>query len=479
MRAVAAAVLALVTVSLVTGLTVGAVPSRADEPEAVVGARGVGDAYFPLDGNGGYDVEHYDVRVRYDFARERLVGRAVLTIVPDVSLRQFNLDLLLRATSVRVQGRRATFRKRGGHELVVTPHRPLTAGRAVKVAVRYAGFPGRHEYLGENNWLADRHEVVTINQPHMAPWWFPANDHPTDRATFRIAVTVPRGMKVISNGRLQGRERRGRLQTWHWRARDPLVPYLAYFAAGRFAVEKGRTAGLPWHNAVSSRLPAPARRQSLRQLRRSASIITRLQRDLGPYPFETTGGVVTALPAGFALENQTRPVYWPLGRRSTWLLVHELAHQWFGNHVSLTAWRDIWVNEGAATFMEHRFVEAGGGRSVAAWLRAEYDAHPPGDPFWRLTIGDPGPARLFAWPVYDRGAMTMQALRQRIGDEDFWTLLRTWIARHGRGHASSADFEALAEEISGTDLDAFFDAWLRTSRRPARTVETGLVPAPV
>src|SRR5690606_2995935 len=148
------------------------------------------------------DVRRYDVRVRYDFDRRRLVGHTVLTLVPEVALRRFNLDLLLPASSVRVDGQKAAHRSRAGHELVVTPRRPLRAGRVVRVAVRYAGFPGRHAYVGERNWLASEGEVVTMNQPHMAPWWFPANDHPSDRARFRIAVTVPRGMTVVSNGRL-------------------------------------------------------------------------------------------------------------------------------------------------------------------------------------------------------------------------------------------------------------------------------------
>lgn len=476
---VAALVLAL-TASL--GALTGA-PSAARDADRVVvdgtgvGARGTGDSYFPLDGNGGYDVRHYDVRVRYDFARAHLRGRTVLTLVPERVLARFNLDLLLTADQVLVDGTPAAFRKDGAHELVVTPRQPLAAGEPVTVAVRYAGFPGRRGYLGERNWLADDAEVVTMNQPHMAPWWFPANDHPSDKATFRIAVTVPSRMTVVSNGRLVERRTRGRVRTWHWRARDPMAPYLAFFAAGRFEVERGSTAGLPWHNAVSSRLPASVRRASLRQLRRSADVVSGLERDLGPYPFETTGGVVTALPAGFALENQTRPIYWPLGRGSTWVLVHELAHQWFGNTVSVARWRDIWVNEGAATFMEHRWVESHGGRSVASWLGQEYDAYAPQDSFWRLTIGDPGPDHLFDWAVYHRGAMTMQALRQRIGEADFWTLLRTWIRRHDGSHASSAQFEALAEEVSGEELDGFFEAWLRTPARPARTADNGLVPS--
>lgn len=481
-RARLTTLVAAVLVVSSAGLSLNAVPASPETPapparaaKAVVGAPGVGDSYFPLDGNGGYDVRHYDVRVRYDFARRRLVGRTVLTLVPEVRLRRFNLDLLLRATSVRIDGRPASFRARRGHELVIKPRRPLRAGRAVKVAVRYAGFPERHAYAGESNWLADRHEVVTMNQPHMAPWWFPANDHPSDRATFRIAVTVPRGMSVISNGRLLERRARGKDVTWHWRARDPMVPYLAYFAAGRFDVEAGRTKGLPWYNAVSSRLPARARRESLRQLRRSAAIVRRLERDLGPYPFETTGGVVTSLPAGFALENQTRPVYWPLGRGSTWLLVHELAHQWFGNSVSVARWRDIWLNEGAATFMEVYYDEARGGTTGRQWLRQMHRVLTPGTGFWKSRIGNPGRRGIFDWPVYGRGGMTLQALRQRVGEEHFWQILRTWISERADGNGTSRQFERLAERVSGEDLGSFFQAWLRDRKRPARTADNGLL----
>lgn len=469
--------LGAVMTALVLGLlagTVGLVAPTAGETSPSVGGRGIGDSYFPLDGNGGYDVRHYDVRVRYDFARQHLGGTATLTLVPSTPLKRFNLDLLLKASSVKVDGVKAAFRKDGAHELVVTPRKVLTAGRAVKVTVRYAGFPDRQRYRGQSNWLASRHEVLTINQPHMAPWWFPANDHPSDKATFRVAVTVPKGKRVISNGRLLSRVKKGRTQTWHWAARDPMATYLAFFAAGDFVVERGATDGLPWYNAVSTRLGKREQRQSLTQLRRSARLVRQMERDLGPYPFETTGGVVTSLPAGFALENQTRPTYWPLNSSSTWVLVHELAHQWFGDTVSVHRWRDIWLNEGAASFMEVRHVERSGGPTAAQWLREQYAAFAPKDTFWQVPIGRPGPKHLFDDAVYLRGAMTMQALRQRIGEDEFWALLRRWLATHDGGTVTSAQFEAMAAEVSGEDLRSFFTAWLRTPGKPAATRDNGL-----
>ena len=444
---------------------------------ATAGSKGVGDAYFPLDGNGGYDVRHYDLDVRYDFARGRLVGRAVLTLVPRVSLRRFNLDLLLDVSSVRVAGARARHRKDGAHELVVTPRRALVKGRRTKVVVRYSGRPGELRYQGASRWLADRHEVITMGEPHMAPWWFPSNDHPSDKATFAVSVTVPRGKEAISNGRLVKRVAHSRSVTWHWRSRDPMATYLAFFTAGDFAIQRGTRAGLPWYNAVSRRLPARQERASLRHLRRTASLVAQLEKDLGDYPFEAVGGVVTSLRPGFALETQTRPTYAALTRDSTWLMVHELAHQWFGNTVSVRRWQDIWLNEGAASFMEHRYEESIGGRPAREWLAETYASYAAQDPFWDVPIGAPGKRRLFDWAVYERGAMTMQALRNRIGEKPFWQLLRSWLAQHRNANASSAQFQDLAEQVSGLDLDAFFRAWLVTPSRPAQTAANGLDPA--
>lgn len=440
-----------------------------------VGAPGVGDPYFPRDGNGGIDVRHYDVRVAYDFSRGRLTGRAALRVVPTQDLSRFNLDLLLPTTSVTVAGQPATFR-RAGHELVITPKKVLRRGQAVRVVIDYGGVPGQQSYLGENAWLASRHEVVTMGQPHMSPWWFPANDHPSDKATFSVRVTVPHGKEVVSNGRLVQKVERKRATTWHWRARDEMATYLAFFAAGDFTIERGRAYGHPYVIAVSDRLRPRAKRQSLRQLRHTPRLVAWLEKHLGPYPFETTGGVVTSLPVGFALENQTRPTYPRLRPRSSWLLVHELAHQWWGDSVSVRRWSDIWLNEGVATFMEVRYTEATQGFSGADWLRRSWAGRAPGRSFWSLRIGDPSAAALFDVAVYERGAMTLQALRQRVGERNFWRLLRTFTAERRGGHMTSAEFEAAAEEISGQDLSEFFEVWLRTPQRPALTVANGLLP---
>jgi aminopeptidase N len=469
---------AVATLALVAGV----VPASAADPladpfdgaVAVRGADGIGDPYFPLDGNGGIDVLRYKIHDRYRFESRKLSGRTRISLRTTEDLSSFDLDFLLPVTDVRIDGRHVVYDQSGAHELVITPRHPLASGTQVRVVVEYAGFPDRYGYLGERNWLASGTEVVAMNQPHMAPWWFPANDHPQDKALMDITITVPRGNQVVANGRRVWQRVGARTTTSRWVADEPMVPYLAFFAAGRYAVAQGRHHGLPWLVAVSRDLPQGSRREAMRMLEKTPRIVSWLESQVGAYPFSQTGGLVTSLSPGFALENQTRPTYPVIGPGAAGLLVHELAHQWFGDSVAVHQWRDIWLNEGFASFMAIRYAETHGGQDAQQWLESTWNTAGPDDSFWKLTIGDPGSSRIFDPPVYDRGAMTLQALRHRVGDDAFWTTLRTWAADHAGGNGSTEDFVALAEQVSGQDLGGFFDAWLFTSARPDHTPDNGL-----
>jgi len=469
-RALAAAAL---TGGLVLSLTASGAPA-VSRAAPTPGSEGIGDAYFPRDGNGGIDVLAYDVRDRYRFGTRQLAGTTLLTVRATQDLSAFNLDFLLPVSRVRVDGVAADVTRPVRHEVRITPATALPAGRTFRVRVDYAGRPGRLSYAGESNWLASADEVVAMNEPHMAPWWFPSNDHPRDKARMDIRLTVPKGREVISNGQRIGRTVHNASATTHWRAVEPMAPYLAFFAAGSFAVDHGISRGLPWYVAASKQVPAAQRRIVMTRLRRSPVFVRWLQSQLGAYPFSTTGGVVTSLNPGFSLENQTRPVYPGLGRGSTTLMVHELAHQWLGDSVSVDNWRDIWLNEGAATFMEKRYLETHGGRSAHAWLMDRYTSTPGGDPFWNLRIGDPGAARMFDIRIYFRGGMALQALRQRIGNADFWRVMRAWVRGHRYSNGSTDEFRAVAERISGANLSGFFDAWFFAPAKPARTRANGL-----
>ncbi len=207
-------------------------------------------------------------------------------------------------------------------------------------------------------------------------------------------------------------------------------------------------------------------------LDRQPEIIAFLSGIFGDYPFSAAGGIVDDFPdLGFALETQTRPVYaldffTEFGFPSDSVVVHELAHQWVGDYVALAAWQHIWLNEGFASYAEWLWSEDQG-RATAQQFFDFYASTPASLSFWDVVIGDPGPDLLFDIAVYDRGAMTLHALRLTIGDAAFFRLLREWIAEQAGGNATIPEFIALAEEISGRQLDAFFQEWLFTPAKPA------------
>ena len=352
---------------------------------------------------------------------------------------------------VRVDGRPAAFRQRSGRKLVITPRRPIAAGRQFRVTVTYHGTPGQITRGRLSPWVSDAGEGLAVGEPEICAWWFACNDHPRDKATYDITVRVPKGRQAISNGVLVSRRDHGRSTVWRWRMAEPMASYLAFFAAGRFRTERGTANGLPFVYAVSKGLPRAAQRVSLRLLRRTPQVVDWLAGQFGRYPFQATGGVITRLYTGFALENQARPVYPYLsddadGRS---IVVHELAHQWFGDSVSVRSWRDIWLNEGFASYAEWLFDAAHGGPPVAARLAARYAATPATSRFWRVRIGDPGAKHVFAAPVYDRGAMALAALANRIGPTTLAGVLRAWVAQHRYGNADIAQFAALAGRASG------------------------------
>jgi aminopeptidase N len=468
----AAVLVGLGTLLALTTPVDAVVVHRADGP----GRPGLGDRYFPADGNGGYQVEHYDIHDTYRLAGGRLTGWTDLTAVARTDLTRFNLDLVLSVDAVTVDGSPTSFEKDGLHELVVTPRTVIRAGAEFVVRVRYHGVPQQIGYQGTYPWISSSREAMAMNEPHIAPWWFPANDHPRDKATFDIEITVPRGQQAISNGELVGRSSTSEWTTWQWRMAEPMTTYLAFFAAGRFRWEQGTSRGLHYVNAVSKRLGDRAERRAIRLMRRTPGIVRWLETQLGDYPFGSTGGVTTSLPTGFALENQGRPTYPYLGndRSARSVVVHELAHQWLGDHVSVDRWRDIWLNEGFASWFEWKYVETHGGRHARRTLHAHHRTYPRGDWFWRLEIGDPGPGRIFDPRVYERGAMTVQALRNRIGDRDFRRLLRTWVEQHGEGTGRVGQLKRMAERVSGEQLDGFFRVWLFTPEKPRRTAANGL-----
>jgi aminopeptidase N len=446
-----------------------------------VGRGSGGDPYFPADGNSGYDVRHYRIQNHYRPGTDRLRGVTVLQATAHENLASFNLDLALTPDGVSVNGHPASFRKPSAHELRVVPAHPLPAREGFRVRVAYHGTPSevRAEGLspGEDLYFHAHGETVAVGEPQIGPWWFAGNETPRDKATYDIVLRVPKGRQAVSNGELVGRRTRDGWTTWHWRMSEPMVTYLAFFAAGHYRLEQGTADAHPFVYAVSRDLPTAAQDRSMRLLRATPEVVSWLQSRFGSYPFTSIGGVIIGVPVGFALENQSRPVYDYSGGPNafgTGLLVHEEAHQWFGDDVSLKRWRDVWLNEGFATYAEWLYDEDHGRTSVAQHLRDAYTAPAAQGGFWKIRVDDPGPRSMWTQPVYVRGAMTLAALRQRVGDATMDTLLRQWVEDRHFGHGTTAAFRRLAAEVSGKHLDTFFTHWLDDTSQPEDTAENGL-----
>jgi aminopeptidase N len=484
---VAVATAAALAVPLSVGNATSATPAApAAAPSAAPafpspGGPGAGDPYFPFYGNRGYSVQHYGLQIRYNPATNELRGIARIRARAHKDLSRLNLDLVgFHVQSVAIRGRRTKFTRARKRELVVWalgPLRTVRKGHMFTVRVRYRGIPQVFHTpgLGPSAFLATSDGATAIGEPEVSAFWFPSNDHPSDKATYRVTLTVPRRLDTVSNGLPSATTVHGRWATTTWQARDPMASYLAFMSVGRYDVHRWTTAaGLPMVDAVDSRVPANVKRRINASLARQGEILRAETRWFGPYPFETAGAVVDRLPAAFALENQTRPTYvpvfWEIPTSPTLgddVVVHELAHQWFGDTVSVERWRDIWLNEGFATYAEWLWNQREHGFSPRDFFN-HYFATPAKDDLWSLRIGNPQPAHMFDLPVYIRGALTLQALRMRIGTVDFFRVLRTWARRHADRNGNTTQFVRLSERVSGRNLDRLFDAWLFTATKPQR-----------
>jgi hypothetical protein len=653
-------------------------------PDYSPGSPGAGDPYYPLDGNGGYDVSDYRLNVRYQPDTDELFGRAVILAVARQHLSSFNLDLDdLGVHRVRVDGRRADWDHDDG-ELTIHPGNGIRRGDRFEVVVVYSGVPRTiQDIFGLSGFIHTDDGALVVGEPHVASTWFPANDHPSDRASFTFNITVPEGLKAVANGVLRGVETANGWTTWQWRAAAPMASYLAGMSIGHLELDAYRADGVRYWDAIDSSFFAPVASprtgsqfalsqqadsaykrlvhridvpaggaemtfwvlrdtedafdfffveartageddwttlrdrnghtsqwtgfacpfwlelhphlrhyqsgeppqddeeptcdptgttgrwwaasgpsdgweqwsvdlsrwsgeqvilslayatdesiqlngvfvddivvstgqgttsfeadadpldgwlakgpplgsppnlnnwivgtvadtpppvgESMRSsLRRQPEILRFLEGYAGHYPFNTAGGIVDNYPLSFALENQTRPIYSPFffvfdPVFGEFVIVHELAHQWYGDSLTVKRWQHIWLNEGFATYAEWLWGEAQGFGTAQETFDVLYGEIPPDDPFWELTIGDPGPEHLFDGEVYTRGALTLHALRMAVGDVDFFRILRRWAQGREGELVTTDQFVRLAERISGEQLDDLFEAWLFTSGKP-------------
>ncbi|MFE7748449.1 M1 family metallopeptidase [Streptomyces sp. NPDC057428] len=462
-RRLRAALLATASLSLV------AATLPAPEP------LGIGDRLFPHLGNPGYDVLSYDISLTYKGSNTKPL-EAVTTIDARTTapLERINLDFA-RGTvrSVEVNGLNSDFAT-AQEDLVVRPPLRLPSGAPVRITVRHTSDPSGEK--ADGGWVPTSDGLAMANQADAAHRVFPSNDHPADKAYFTFRVTAPNGLTVVAGGLPAGKRHQAGATTWTYRTRHPMATELAQVSIGRSAVLR-RTGpnGLPVRDVV----PEADRAKLEPWLKKTPGQLAWMEKQVGPYPFETYGLLVADTDTGFELETQTlslfeRSLFAGTGYPEWYVdsvMVHELAHQWFGNSVSPRSWSDLWLNEGHATWYEARYAEEHAGKPLERRMKEAYARSDA----WRAASGPPArpdvptpghKISLFRPVVYDGSALILYALREEIGTAAFGRLERTWVREHRDGSATTRQFTDLASRIAGRDLTAFFGGWLYGKKTP-------------
>ncbi len=417
----------------------------------------IGDPTFPGLGNSGYDVQTYAMEL--DLTGAELVAETTVTLTALTDLASFHLDLVgLTVDEIRIDDEPALF-NRDGRELIIRPPEPIEAGQTVAVLVAYHGTPEPIHEEGHPFNLGFQTQswgTFVASEPVGAATWFPANDHPQDKALFTISISVPEGTTTAGPGRRTGSATIDGVTTETWTAVDPMSTYLASIATGAFEVSiETLDSGLVIRHAVH----ADAALATGNELDTTVEMIAAFEAQFGPYPFESYGILVVPEQLGFALENQTLSLFGSdilISPSAQPILAHELAHQWFGDNVSPAAWDDIWLNEGFATWAEWWWTER-----ITGINRVETAKTIPLEPLKGLPASG-----LFEINVYWRGGLTLEALRRNVGDEMFGQILREWSSRYGGGVASTQNFLDLVEEMSSAGAADLVSQWIFSPTMP-------------
>lgn len=428
------------------------------------GGRSAGDPYIPELGNRGYDVQRYTIQLALDPAIDHVEGATTIEATSTLhGLSEISLDFVgFDVGSVTVDGRAAGFIREGKKIIVALPE-PVPAERAFTLVISYRGSPVYEpspylrfvDHLGLH--YPDGETIFAIAEPDGARYWFPANDHPRDKATFRFELLVPEGLVAVANGQLTEQRSAampgGELGSlFIWEHNFPMAPYLALVAAGAYEQIDGQTpAGVPLRHYAM-----PEQREEILEIAAEAgSALDWMVSLLGPYPFETFGYVTAQVPGG-SMETQTMVLLSDsmIGKKTA---VHELAHMWFGNWVSLDSWSEMWRNEGFATYFQLMWENRHDPEELELQMAAVGSVVEGNDKHYPLN--QPPPEYLFELNVYFEGALAAHALHREIGDEAFFSGLRTYFQSYGGSTASDAQFKAVMEAAAGRSLDELFAQW--------------------
>ncbi len=439
-------------------LTPISTPSATPDP-STIGAAGAGDPYFPRLGNGGYDVQRYTIDLAVDMDANKIAGTVTIDANATQDLTRFDLDFSGPVISaVSVDGRAAAYTLSAG-ELAISPASELEKGQPFTAAVTYSGSPGagNDQYpVFMHGWTRYDQGVLVAAEPFGQSSWLPLNETPADKARYTFRITVAKPWVVAANGLQESVTDNGATRTYLWQTENPLAPYLVTLAIGHFT-EKTDTSGsgVLVRNFIADGYPADA----ARAFDSAPQMISYFESVFGPYPFEAYGVVAHNTKLNFSLESQTLTIF---GNNfvNEVVAAHELAHSWFGDSLTPARWQDVWLNEGFASFAADLWQEHVKGKAFADnAVRDLYQAILKREK--KVQIGNPGPNAMFSFDVYNRGNMLLHALRAHLNDDTtFFKILQTYAQRYYHANVTPQDFISLAEELSGQNLDDFFQAWL-------------------
>jgi aminopeptidase N len=441
---------------------------RAAKKPAPSSASTVIDPYLPKSGNLGYRVARYELALDYKVSINRLSGSATITAATLAELEEFALDLseALTVSKVSVNGKRAAHFACRDRKLRIRLSSKLASGAAMSVVVHYHGSPRPLRSLwGDVGFEELTNGALVAGQPNGAASWFPCDDHPSVKTSFRIQISADNPYRVVANGRLASRRPRAAQTEWIYEQPEPTSTYLITLQIGTY--EMTRLAATPVQ--IRAAVPERLRRNFHVDFARQPDMMELFVELFGPYPLANGYTVVvTDDDLEIPVEAQGISIFGANHCDGTGaserLIAHELAHQWFGNSVTARQWRDIWLHEGFACYAEWLWSEHSGGSSAAELARHYHQKlrAAPQD----LLLADPGPRDMFDDRVYKRGALTLHALRSRLGDENFFALLKDWTTRYRHDNAVTEDFTGLAADYCSQPLAPLWDSWLYSRAVP-------------
>jgi aminopeptidase N len=426
------------------------------------------DPYLPKNGNSGYRVSRYELDLEYKVAINRLSGSATITAVTLTELQEFTLDLsdALTVSKVSVNGKRVAHFACHDRKLRIRLQSKMATGAAMSIVVRYSGSPRPLRSLwGDVGFEELTNGALVAGQPNGAASWFPCDDHPSAKAAYRIQISAENPYRVVANGKLVSRRARAARTAWTYEQPEPTSTYLVTLQIGMYGMTRLTKSPVPMQAALPERL----RRNFDRDFARQSEIMELFVELFGPYPLASGYTVVVTDDAlEIPLEAQGISIFGANhcdgSQASERLIAHELAHQWFGNSVTVRQWRDIWLHEGFASYAEWLWSEHSGGPDADELARQYHQRlrESPQD----LLLADPGPRDMFDDRVYKRGALTLHTLRRQLGDEKFFALLKDWTTRHRHGSVSTDDFTGLAANYCDESLQQLWDVWLYSTKVP-------------